>query len=122
MVLDTRVQYTGAGSSRRNQSTMLMQLFKGSVSSQTLLYACTNTGNNHRQPCLPSGRVGVSQGAQHKYDMNLTLQNAAPSDAGLYIVRVEVVSPDTGGVSFLHKTFQVDVDGRFHTSYCTDNH
>jgi len=62
------------------------------------------------------------KGLSIMYDMNLTLQNAAPSDAGPYIVRVEVVSPDTGGVSFLHKNFQVVVDGKFHTSYCTNNH
>ena len=103
---------------------MLMQLFKGVVSSQTLLYACPNAGNNHRKPCLPSGHVGVSShGAQHKYDMNLTLQNAAAADAGLYSVRVEVVSPETGGVSFLHKTFQVVVDGKLQTQplLCTNN-
>lgn len=110
IVLDTRIAYNGSGSSNRNQTTRLLQLFKGRVSGSTLQYVCTNTG----KLCQPKGRIGVVQGTDHKFDMKLTLDNAILNDAGVYIARVEVVSPDTGAASFLTKRFQVNVSGKLH--------
>ena len=48
----------------------------------------------------------------HKFDMNLTLHDAAPNDAGVYIVQVEVVNPDSSEVSSFSKTFEVYMIGK----------
>ena len=71
---------------------------------------CTNTA----KLCQPRGRIGVVQGTDHKFDLKLTLENAALNDTGVYIARVEVVSPDTGAASFLTKRFQVNVSGKLY--------
>ena len=109
-MLDTRIAYNGSGSSNRNQTTRLLQLFKDRVSGSTLQYVCTNTA----KLCQPRGRISVVQGTDHKFDLKLTLENAALNDTGVYIARVEVVSPDTGAASFLTKIFQVNVSGKLH--------
>ena len=107
--------YNGSGSSNKNQTTRLLQLFKGVVSSPTLQYVCTNTGINRRKSCPSKGRIGVVQGTDHKFDMKLTLDNAALKDTGDYIVRVKVINPETGSAFYLTKRFQVNVSGKSHT-------
>ena len=90
-------------------------MFKGVVNGPTLQwYVCTNTGINRRKSC-PSKTYGVVQGTDHKFDMKLTLDNAAINDTGDYIVRVEVVNPETGSAFYLTKRFQVNVSGKSHT-------
>ena len=107
-MLDTRITYNGSGSSNKNQTTKLLQLFKGVVSGPTLQYVCTNADRS----CPSIGRIGVVQGTDHKFDMKLTLDNAAINDKGDYIVRVEVVNPQSGAALYLTKTFQVNVSGK----------
>ena len=112
-MLDTRITYNGSGSSNKNQTTKLLQLFKGVVSGPTLQYVCTNADRS----CPSKGHIGVLQGTDHKFDMKLTLENAALNDTGDYIVRVEVVNPESGAALYLTKRFQVNVSGKSLTAW-----
>ena len=87
-MLDTRITYNGSGSSNKNQTTKLLQLFKGVISGPTLQYVCTNTGIIHRKSCPSKGRIGVVaiQGTDHKFDMKLTLDNATLNDMNVWNV------------------------------------
>ena len=111
-MFDTRIKYTGSGNSHKKQTMILLQMFKGAISEQNLQYKCINAGIYRDKPCLSKGRIGVVQVTDHKFDMNLTLHDAAPNDAGVYIVQVEVVNPDSSEVSSFSKTFEVYMIGK----------
>ena len=49
--------------------------------------------------------------------MKLTIDNAVLNDTGDYIVRVEVVNPESGAALYLTKTFQVNVSGKSLTAW-----
>ena len=88
-------------------------MFKGAVCEQNLLYECGNTGINPDTPCLPKGRIRVIPLHKFKkFDMKLSLPNAALNDAGVYTVRVKVVNPDSSEVSSFSKTFEVYMIGK----------
>ena len=85
-------------------------MFKGDeICEQNIQYEC---GNNRDKPCLSKGRIRVVQVNHHKFDMNLSLPNAALNDAGVYTVRVKVVNPDSSEVSSFSKTFEVYMIGK----------
>ena len=84
-------------------------MFKGD---ENLQYECGNTGIYRDKPCLSEGRIGVVQVNDHKFDMYLTLHNAAPKDAEVYTVQVEVVNPDSSEVSSFSKTSEVHMIGK----------
>ena len=69
-------------------------------------------GIYHDKPCQHKGRIGVVQVTGLKFDMILSLHNAALKDAGVYTVRVKVVNPDRNKVFSFTKTFQVHMIGK----------
>ena len=94
---------------KKEQTIILLQMFKGD---ENLQYECGNTGIYRDKPCVSRGRIGVVQVNDHKFDMYLTLHNAAPKDAEVYTVQVEVVNPDSSEVSSFSKTFEVHTIGK----------
>ena len=85
-------------------------MFKGDeICEQNIQYEC---GNNRDKPCLSKGRIRVVQVNHRKFDMKLSLPNAALNDAGVYTVRVKVVNPYSSEVSSFSKTFEVYMIGK----------
>lgn len=79
---------------------------------KNLQHECGNTGIYRGKLCQPKGRIGVVQVTGQKFDMKLSLHNATLNDAGVYTVRVKVVSPDRSKEFSLTKTFQVHMIGK----------
>ena len=112
IMFDTRIKYTDSGNSHKKQTITLLQMFKGAICERSLQYECINTGIYRDKPCLSKGRIGVVQVTDHKFDMKLTLHNAALNDAGVYTVRVKVGNPDSSEASSFSKTFEVCMIGK----------
>ena len=87
-------------------------MFKGEICDQNLQYECGNTDTNPDKLCPSEGHIRVVQVTDRKFDMKLTLPNAALNDAGVYTVRVKVVNPDSAEVSFFSRTFEVHMIGK----------
>ena len=88
-------------------------MFKGEICDQNLQYECGNTDINPDKLCPSEGRIRVAQVTKdHKFDMKLTLPNAALNDAGVYTVQVKVVNPDSAEVSSFSRTFEVHMIGK----------
>ena len=87
-------------------------MFKGAICEKNLQYECINTDIYRDKLCLSKGRIGVVQVTDHKFDMKLTLHNAALNDAGVYTVRVKVGNLDSSEASSFSKTFEVCMIGK----------
>ena len=60
-------------------------MFKSEICDQNLQHKCGNIINRDK-PCLSKGCIRVVQVTNHRFDVNLTLHNAALNDAGDYIL------------------------------------
>ena len=109
---DTRITLDSCPENSDKEQTILLQVFKGEICKQNIQYECRNTGINHEKKCQSKGCIAVVQVTGQKFDMKLSLHNATLNDAGVYTVRVKVVSPDRSKEFSLTKTFQVHMIGK----------
>ena len=94
---DTRLSYLDAGRSNMRQATHRLFLRKGD--SRENYAVCTNSTNR----CI-ADRLNISNG-NHLFDVNITLNNATPEDAGNYTAVVEVKEYVSGSTTEITKTF-----------------
>lgn len=111
--LDTRIKYIGSGSSQKNQTITLLQLFKVIPGgTDKLVYFCINEGSSVKNLCHSTGTFFVQQGL-HKFDISLVIMNVSKTDAATYVARVEVLNPGVSSRSYIRKNFTVNVHGEY---------
>ena len=92
------------------QGTDSLQLYRGTPPSQSnLLYVCGNANNNPCPETYMTSTIRAVSSGSHKFNLSLTIPNAAVEDGVTYTARVEVLRP-SGGRATLEKTFHVTVN------------
>ena len=92
------------------QGTDSLQLYRGTPPSQSnLLYVCGNANNNPCPETYMTSTIRAVSSGSHKFNLSLTIPNAAVEDGVTYTARVEVLRP-SGGRATLQKTFHVTVN------------
>ena len=114
VLFDTRVIFINSGPCGLPQDTGFFQLFKGEIAAQNIVYNCL--GNDDPCPTQFSNQVlntsvYAIHGEGHRFNMNLTIQNAAMDDRGDYTFRVQLRSEE--GSSEPVKIFRVTVNRKY---------
>ncbi len=109
--LDTRVMYTGAGPSDRNQVITVLHFFKLRSSFQSLVYFCSDENSRKGTPCPSNDKFSATSRA-NKYDLTLNLNNLTVEDAGRYEARVELLQPRVSSRSYIRKEFVIQVHSK----------
>ena len=91
------------------QGTNTVRLFRGTqVSQPNLLYVCSNRNNSPCPETYTTSTIRAVNSGGHKFNLTLTLPNAALEDGRTYTAEVEVQRP-SGGLTTLRNTFHVTV-------------
>ena len=103
---DTRVTFIGGGAQQHKQKVNLLQLFKDGRQ----VYRCRNWSVYANSPCTSEGRFAVTMQGSDKFDFYLSMSNATVNDSGSYVVKLEVIHPETGSYSSIQKTITLTVE------------
>ena len=103
---DTRVTFIGGGAQQRKQKVNLLQLFKDGRQ----VYCCRNWSVYANSPCTSEGRFAVTMQGSDKFDFYLSMSNATVNDSGSYVVKLEVIHPETGSYSSIQKTITLTME------------
>ena len=114
IVFDTRVIFINSGPCGLPQDTGFFQLFKGEIAADNLVYNCL--GNDDTCPTqFPNQVLNTSvyaiHGGGHRFNVSLTIRNAAMDDGGNYTFRVQLQSGE--GSSEPVKIFRVTVNRKY---------
>ncbi len=96
---DTRVNFVGGGPQQRKQRVNLLQVFKDGRQ----VYRCRNWSGYAASPCTSEGRFAVTMQGADKFDFYLSMSNVSINDSGSYVVKLEVIHPETGSYSSIQK-------------------
>ena len=113
-MFDTRVIFTESGPCGLPQNTGFFQLFKGNyLVGENIVYNCLGTND----PCPANSTNGVYaiHGGGHRFNMNLTIQNATMDDGGNYTFRVQLQSGEGSREPLI--TFRVTVNRKYMYNY-----
>ena len=103
---DTRVAFIGGGVRQHEQNVNLLQLFKDGQQ----VYHCHNWSVYAISLRTSEGRFAVAMQGSDKYDFYLSMSNVRVNDGGSYVVKVEVIHPETGSYSTIQKTITLTVE------------
>ena len=105
VMIDARITFINWGPCMMPQETEFLQLFKGALTPENLLYDCRDTAT------CPSGSGAfqpVTNGS-HGFTIFLRKENAMSADEGDYVVRARINS--RSGVAIIEKSVHVSVNG-----------
>ena len=103
---DTRVTFVGGGALQRKQKVNLLQVFKDGRQ----VYRCRNWNVYATSSCTSEGRFAVTMQGSDKFDFYLSMSNVTVTDGGSYVVKLEVIHPETGSYSSIQKTITLTVE------------
>ena len=103
---ETRVTFVGGGALQHKQKVNLLQLFKDGRQ----VYRCHNWSVHATSLCTYEGRFAVTMQGSDKFDFYLSMSNATVNDSGSYVVKLEVIHPETGSYSSIQKTITLTVE------------
>ena len=89
---DTRVTFVGGGVLQHEQKVNLLQIFKDGQQ----VYHCRNRSVYATSSCTSEGRFAVTMQGSDKFDFFLSMSNTTVNDSGSYVVKLEVIHPETG--------------------------
>ena len=117
-MFDTRVIFTESGPCGLPQNTGFFQLFKGNnLVAENIVYNCL--GTNDPCPANSTNVVYAIHGGGHRFNMNLTIRNAAMDDEGNYTFRVQLQSGEGSSEPLI--TFRVTVNRKYNYNSCIYN-
>lgn len=105
-LFDTRVTFVGGGAQQRKQTVNLLQLFKD----RRQVYRCRNWSGYTNSQCASEGKFAVTMQGSDKFDFYLSMSNVTVNDSGRYVVKLEVINPETGSYSSLEKSITLTVE------------